>query len=146
MHPVDQDLRLLDQHPLVVSMAPVPAVPTMTDPAWGWVNAVRVHATRERPNEAVGALIGCTAVPLTNVAPDPRFRFAVDPTELISLVRNPGLWGFYHSHTKSGPRLSGADRTTVLAWPSLRHVVCGVDLSIVVYAVVDDEIEEVGRY
>jgi proteasome lid subunit RPN8/RPN11 len=77
------------------------------------------QAARAAPYEACGLLLGrdrCIdqAVPVANVAPDPLWRFEIDPAALFAAHRaaragGPELIGYYHSHPAGHPRPSATD-------------------------------------
>jgi len=98
--------------------------------AW---DAAWAHVERERPREAVGAFVGraCArrAVPLPNVAEDPRVAYRADPAALLRLLREAEAAGeavlaFYHSHPFGLARPSARDRAEAY-WP-LPYVIFGL--------------------
>lgn len=86
--------------------------------------ALRDHAERAAPLEAVGALLGDEeavreSVPLPNVAADPRRSFEVPARALLEVeqhadARGLKVWGTWHSHVDVPAVPSAADR----AFPS----------------------------
>ena len=98
--------------------------------AW---DAAWEHVRLERPREAVGAFVGrqCArrAVPLPNVAEDPRVAYRADPAALFRLLREAEAAGeavlaFYHSHPMGLARPSARDRAEAY-WP-LPYVIFGL--------------------
>ncbi len=107
------------------------AVLCVREEAW---QAAWEHARRARPEEAVGAFVGppyCAirAVPLPNVAENPRVAYRADPTALLRLLREvekqgEALLAFYHSHPAGLARPSERDREEA-RWP-LPYVIFGL--------------------
>ena len=82
------------------------------------LEAIVVHARRERPAECCGVLVGAgltvsEAVATRNRAASPT-RFLIDPKDHIDARREArrkrlDVVGFYHSHPHSGPQPSETD-------------------------------------
>ena len=70
------------------------------------------HARRDFPNECVGLLLGGEQVedflPLSNLHPNPRQGFRLDPLE-VALHLGKGVVGLYHSHPNGGGEPSSLD-------------------------------------
>ena len=92
----------------------------------GALAAMVGEAARAHPQEACGLLLGergadgqerITAIrPATNVAPDPRRHFEIDPAVLIAALRaeregmgDLALLGYYHSHPTGAAVPSATD-------------------------------------
>jgi proteasome lid subunit RPN8/RPN11 len=81
--------------------------------------AIETHADAERPRECCGVLIGTPddileARPVANIAPETT-RYLLDPKGHIEARRDArrrglAVIGFYHSHPRSVPVPSDADR------------------------------------
>lgn len=92
---------------MALTMAP-PALAAMLD------TAASAH-----PLEACGLLLGRghhidTAIPTTNVAPDPARHFEIDPGALLTAHKaargdGPQLLGYFHSHPNGLARPSATD-------------------------------------
>ncbi len=99
--------------------------------AW---DAAWAHVRAAAPEEAVGAFVGregCArrAVPLPNVAEDPRVAYRADPATLLRLLRGVEAAGeavlaFYHSHPQGLAFPSARDRAEAY-WP-LPYVIFGL--------------------
>ncbi|MGH9372619.1 MAG: Mov34/MPN/PAD-1 family protein [Vicinamibacterales bacterium] len=82
--------------------------------------AMVAHARETAPNECCGLLIGegltvHEAVPSRNLDPAPTTRYRIDPAVHIAANRRlrgteRSVVGFYHSHPRSSPVPSAADR------------------------------------
>lgn len=77
------------------------------------------EAEASAPEECCGLLLGGQAVeeirPATNVAPDRRRRFEIDPQALVDAHRaaragGPQIAGYYHSHPAGPAEPSEVDR------------------------------------
>jgi proteasome lid subunit RPN8/RPN11 len=104
------------------------------------------HAREGSPEEVCGVLGGSTAsgerkprrahtaLPVANVAADPRTRYELDPSEQlrrIEAVEDAGdaVVGFYHSHPRGPAGPSETDRA-LATWPGTSYVIVslgGVD-------------------
>ena len=91
------------------------------------IDGALAEARRAAPRECCGALLGRDASvlwfePLRNLSGDPA-RFDADPLDLLRVEKqasrtNRLVLGHYHSHPRSDPRPSRADREE-RAWPDL---------------------------
>jgi proteasome lid subunit RPN8/RPN11 len=83
--------------------------------------AAILQAVREAyPNEACGLLVGRAgliheAIPVTNIARDPRRAYAIAPEDLLAVHRSASrrdeaIVGVFHSHPDGPPELSAHDR------------------------------------
>lgn len=85
----------------------------------GALATLREEAARAFPDECCGLLLGRgqridTALPATNVHPEPRRHFEIDPAALIAAHRaaragGPDVIGYFHSHPAGHPRPSAVD-------------------------------------
>ncbi len=102
------------------------------------VDVITAHARRDFPNECCGLLLGIEghileAVPVSNIAEDPRRRYQLSPAEHIAQIRKCrersasgtpiDVVGVYHSHPHSQPEPSPTDLRE--AWPNLLYVIVG---------------------
>lgn len=84
------------------------------------VELLQDEAKRAHPAECCGILLGqgnriATALPATNVHPQPLSHFEIDPQTLIDAHRaaragGPQVLGYYHSHPTGDPAPSAVDR------------------------------------
>lgn len=95
------------------------------------------EAARRVPEECCGVLVGrrsgrvgtVTSVhPATNLAPDPRRRYVVDPEALIASARaareeDVEVLGYYHSHPRGSAEPSDEDLDH--AWPRVSYLILG---------------------
>jgi proteasome lid subunit RPN8/RPN11 len=102
------------------------------------VDAIVAHARRDYPNECCGVLLGgegevAAAVPITNVASDPRRRYELSPAEHIAQIKKcrersssgsrVEVVGVYHSHPHTSAEPSPTDLRE--AWPNFVYVIAG---------------------
>jgi proteasome lid subunit RPN8/RPN11 len=102
------------------------------------VDAIVAHARRDSPNECCGLLLGkegevTAAVPITNVAADPRRRYELSPAEHIAQIKQGrersssgstiDVVGVYHSHPHTRAEPSPTDLRE--AWPNFVYVIAG---------------------
>ncbi len=86
----------------------------------GALATLRQEATRARPRECCGLLLGegervKEVRPAANVHPDPLHHFEIDPAALIAAHRaarggGPAVLGYYHSHPNGRAAPSATDR------------------------------------
>ncbi len=85
----------------------------------GILATLRGEAAAAAPQECCGLLLGTGRVeairPARNVAPDPRYRFEIDPAVLLAAHRAARegampVLGYYHSHPLGLARPSATDR------------------------------------
>lgn len=82
--------------------------------------AIEAHARAAAPAECCGLVIaraGCIdeAIPVENRAADPERRYEIDPRDYLDAVKRcrgteATVLGGYHSHPRSAPEPSAADR------------------------------------
>jgi proteasome lid subunit RPN8/RPN11 len=104
------------------------------------LSILRRHALDAYPYECCGVLLGVRegehrrvlhVVPCRNVHPMPKSRYAIDPSELISVQRDTRdiqmeIIGFYHSHPDHSPEYSGTDLDEA-NWHGCSYLIIGVD-------------------
>jgi proteasome lid subunit RPN8/RPN11 len=93
------------------------------------------HALQEKPHEACGLIVGVQneahkAIPIPNIATDPRTRFEMDSTALsthLPSLTKDGLLllAFYHSHPNGSAIPSPSDIEDA-AYPDVIHVLIGL--------------------
>lgn len=86
---------------------------------YGVRQAIVAHARVTAPDECCGLLVGRgtiveESVPLRNVDPAPRVRYAIDPSAHVAVIRSlrqtgASILGCYHSHPRGTPRPSPSD-------------------------------------
>ena len=84
------------------------------------MEAIAAHAREALPSECCGMLIGTPddivdATRAENIADEPARRFLVNPKDHLDALRHArsrglSVIGFYHSHPRSNPTPSPADR------------------------------------
>lgn len=99
------------------------------------VDAIRVHAANEHPNESCGLIAGSSGLitffyPLTNVDSSPT-TYTLEPAGHIGALRHAErngwqLVGVVHSHP-SGPAVPSRTDIVNANEPSWLHVIAGVD-------------------
>lgn len=98
------------------------------------------HAIAEYPNECCGVLLGTRdghdrrvsqVIRCRNAHASPANRYAIDPSELISIQRHARelqleIVGFYHSHPDHPPTFSETD-VEEANWAGCSYVIASVD-------------------
>lgn len=103
------------------------------------MEAMRRHARDAAPDEACGILYGSAgaiekALRATNVHPDPRSRFEIDPQALIDAHRaqrrgGAGIAGYYHSHPDGPAEPSSTDRSQAAGDGAVWAIVAAGDVA-----------------
>jgi len=103
-------------------------------------SAIWKHAADAYPLECCGVLLGTRdddvchvfqIVPCRNVHATPESRYAIDPSELISIQRDARdlqleIVGFYHSHPDHPPEYSQIDLQEAF-WGGCSYLIVGVE-------------------
>ncbi|KAB1198526.1 MULTISPECIES: desampylase [Haloferax] len=115
----------------------------------------REGAARDPPEEVCGVLVGdedsdsiSSVRPVSNIAPDPRVAYELDPAETVAVIDDvesvgADVVGFYHSHPESAPIPSATDREQA-SWTGYVYLICNPDGRMNAYEWTGDEFREVG--
>ncbi|MCY3410233.1 MAG: M67 family metallopeptidase [Candidatus Heimdallarchaeota archaeon] len=95
-------------------------------------DTILAHAISSYPEEGCGLLIGkanriVRMRPMTNISPNKRKKYLLDPLELIAVedeLTDEEIVGIYHSHPDHPSKPSETDLK--MAWPNLSYVIVSV--------------------